>query len=227
MNSRVVDFMKQYWWAWLTLFAVTLIIMIIGPTTVGSFAYKAVRGVFLLIIGGAVFVWFYGLTAGEKHADHWSFLRLFAAILLFFAIATGYDWMKDFDPTGESILNLVVGTSAKWQWSRTILGLSIILLGCSFWFYAKGESILYQHQTLEAVKAVKEIHSKLLCPRCKGTGFMDYADLERFGKQDEWGTGVCAYCSGDGHVEKGKVKTHDPETSFPQEDILDREFSLS
>ncbi|WP_239023261.1 hypothetical protein [Flavobacterium endoglycinae] len=40
------------------------------------------------------------------------------------------------------------------------------------------------------------------CPRCLGKGFVDWEDIRRLNKQLKWVPAPCAYCNGEGKVDK-------------------------
>lgn len=42
--------------------------------------------------------------------------------------------------------------------------------------------------------------SSLECPRCLGTGFVDWDDIHRLNRILKWAPGPCAYCLGSGKV---------------------------
>lgn len=42
------------------------------------------------------------------------------------------------------------------------------------------------------------------CPRCNGTGFVDWDDIERLGMQSHWEPGSCRYCQASGEVPEGE-----------------------
>ena len=44
---------------------------------------------------------------------------------------------------------------------------------------------------------------KIKCPRCLGTGDVDWNDIKRLKKELKWIPGPCAYCNGKGKVDIG------------------------
>ncbi|MFD1604044.1 hypothetical protein ACFSJW_08945 [Flavobacterium artemisiae] len=47
--------------------------------------------------------------------------------------------------------------------------------------------------------------SNIECPRCLGKGFVDWEDIRRLNKQLRWVPAPCAYCNGEGKVNKDQL----------------------
>ncbi len=74
--------------------------------------------------------------------------------------------------------------------------------------YDKIEKI--EHKIVDIHDKIEKIENEMICPLCLGKGFVDYQDLFRFHKLNDWKPGFCKFCDANGKVVKGITKTTNP-----------------
>jgi len=64
---------------------------------------------------------------------------------------------------------------------------------------------------LQRIRKKSEIKEKnIVCPRCLGKRYVDWADIKRLNNIGYWGQGNCAYCGATGFVPESRLKKIDP-----------------
>jgi len=66
------------------------------------------------------------------------------------------------------------------------------------------------HKIVDIYDKIEKIENEMICPLCLGKGFVDYQDLFRFHKLNDWKPGFCKFCDANGKVVKGITKTTNP-----------------
>lgn len=202
LQQSVLPFLRKYWWVWLSLFIVAVIVVIIGPSVVGGFIYRAFQFLLGAALIGLVFNTAYDYTFGRKMVEAWGWLRLvgfmvlapgvylFASSLLIVQKKIDGDWSLE---TGIRIGKLFFVEGI-------VVALSLLVIGV-------GELLLYLDKMKQMALPPK---LEMICPRCVGKGFVDRDDIRRLGMTKEWWPGPCDYCNAQGYIERGKTKMEHP-----------------
>lgn len=202
--KTVLTYFNKYWW-------IGLIVLVL--VTVSIIGLKFFGGIlsFLLVIG--ILVGIYYVTFGNWSTSIWGLYRIIGiagtivCCILLFHFFKGYEF--------TNLLSLLNDPKT----GLMFLVISAMLL-ISLLFFALGEILVNLHKVnltnKEIVDSLKLTNTNsppkkmMICPRCKGKGFVDCDDYKRFGKEVIAGQGWCLYCDAKGEVEQGKTKISDP-----------------